>query len=81
MVRYWFALLYVFCSSLIAPSTGYSLQNYLIIDNASQFLEFDPGSLIQKALGSPRPVHQDLEVNQLEKFILKARSSIDIEIY
>ena len=82
MVRYWFSLLILFCSIMFSISIPcYSLQNYLIIDNANQFLEFDPGDLIQKALGNKQVMRSDFEVSQLEDFILEANSSLDIEIY
>lgn len=81
MVRCGFFLFCYLCSFFISFQSSMALQNYLIIDNSSQFLEFDPGQLVQKALGNSGHIHPDFEAVQLEKFILEARSKVDIEIY
>ena len=81
MVRCWISLFSFFCSLVCFSSFSLAFQNYLIIDNASQFYDFDPGAIIQKALGNSRPIYPDLEANRLEEFISEAKSKIDIEIY
>ncbi|MFK7827462.1 MAG: phosphatidylserine/phosphatidylglycerophosphate/cardiolipin synthase family protein [Oligoflexales bacterium] len=81
MVRCWIFLISLFCSVISFSSFSYSFQDYLIIDNANQFFEFDPGALVERALGKSRPVYPDFEANRLQEFITQAQSSLDIEIY